>query len=140
MASHPSLLPESGRIYQEAKVRIVMRKDLLEGEVALLRASQKMKKEMDRAWEDFFDRNVPLDPAYKAGSRGTISMKLPYREALRQAQSRELYRTAPPCLPRPNAAGGELQKNPDKKEEDVWRRVEERLRTERNSKDQEKEV
>jgi|MudIll2142460700_1097286.scaffolds.fasta_scaffold11217_4 hypothetical protein len=40
-----------------------MRKDLLEGEVALLRASQKMKKEMDRAWEDFFDRNVPLDPA-----------------------------------------------------------------------------
>jgi hypothetical protein len=25
--------------------------------VALLRASQKMKKEMDRAWEDFFEKN-----------------------------------------------------------------------------------
>jgi hypothetical protein len=34
-----------------------MRKGLLEGAVALLRASQKMKKEMDRAWEDFFEKN-----------------------------------------------------------------------------------
>ena len=40
-----------------------MRDGLLEGEVALLCASQKMRKEMDRVWEDFFDRNVPLDPA-----------------------------------------------------------------------------
>ncbi|MBP1695464.1 MAG: hypothetical protein H6Q41_652 [Deltaproteobacteria bacterium] len=40
-----------------------MRNGLLEGEVALLCPSQKMRKEMDRAWKDFFDRNVPLDPA-----------------------------------------------------------------------------
>ena len=40
-----------------------MRNGLLEGEVALLWPSQKMRKEMDRAWKDFFDRNVPLDPA-----------------------------------------------------------------------------
>ena len=63
-----------------------MRDGLLEGEVALLCASQKMRKEMDRAWKDFFE------------------------------------------------------KNPDKKEEDVWRRVEDRLRTKQNSKDQDKEV
>ena len=36
-----------------------MTNGLLEGEVALLCASQKMKEEMDRAWKDFFDRNVP---------------------------------------------------------------------------------
>jgi len=29
-----------------------------------------------------------------------------------------------------------FEKNPDKKEEDVWRRVEERLRSKQNSKDQ----
>jgi hypothetical protein len=29
-----------------------------------------------------------------------------------------------------------FKKNPDKKEEDVWRRVEERLRNKQNSKDQ----
>jgi len=55
-----------------------MRNDLLEGEVALLCALQKMREEMDRAWKDFFE------------------------------------------------------KNPDKKEEDVWRRVEERLRSKQN--------
>ncbi len=33
------------------------------------------------------------------------------REALRQAQSREICRTAPTCLPRPNGVGGELHKN-----------------------------
>jgi hypothetical protein len=37
-------------------------------------------------------------------------------------------------------AGGELQKNPDKKEEDVWRWVEERLRTKQNSENQDKGV
>ena len=58
-----------------------MGNDLLEGEVALSCAKQKMREEMDRAWEDFFE------------------------------------------------------KNPDKKEEDVWRRVEERLRSTQNSKD-----
>ena len=63
-----------------------MRNDLLEGEVALLCALQKMREEMDRAWKDFFE------------------------------------------------------KNPDKKEEDVWRRVEERLRSKQNSKDQDKGV
>jgi len=40
----------------------------LGGEAALLRASQKIRKEMDRAWKDFFDRIVPLDPALRAGS------------------------------------------------------------------------
>jgi hypothetical protein len=59
-----------------------MRNVLLEGEVALLSALQKMRGEMDRAWKDFF------------------------------------------------------KKNPDKKEEDVWRRVEDRLRNKQNSKDQ----
>jgi hypothetical protein len=59
-----------------------MRNDLLEGEVALLCALQKMREEMDRAWKDFFE------------------------------------------------------KNPDKKEEDIWRGVEERLRNKQNSKDQ----
>ena len=52
-----------------------MRNVLLEGEVALLSALQKMRGEIDRAWKDFF------------------------------------------------------KKNPDKKEEDVWRRVEELLRS-----------
>jgi hypothetical protein len=33
-----------------------------------------------------------------------------------------------------------FEKNPDKKEEDVWRRVEERLRSKQNSKDQDKGV
>ena len=59
-----------------------MRNVLLEGEVALLSALQKMRGEMGRAWKDFF------------------------------------------------------KKNPDKKEEDVWRRVEDRLRNKENSKDQ----
>jgi len=59
-----------------------MRNVLLEGEVALLSALQKMREEMDRAWKDFF------------------------------------------------------KKNPDKKEENVWRRVEDRLRNKENSKDQ----
>jgi hypothetical protein len=63
-----------------------MRNDLLEVEVALLCALQKMREEMDRAWKDFFE------------------------------------------------------KNPDKKEEDVSRRVEERLRNEQNSKDQHRGV
>jgi hypothetical protein len=63
-----------------------MRNDLLEGEIALLCALQKMREEMDRAWKDFFE------------------------------------------------------KNPDKKEEDIWRRVEERLRSKQNSKDQDKGV
>jgi len=63
-----------------------MRNNLLEGEVALLCALQKMREEMDRAWKDFFE------------------------------------------------------KNPDKKEEDVWRRVEEQLRSKQNSKDQDKGV
>ena len=61
-----------------------MRNNLLEGEVALLCALQKMREEMDRAWKDFFE------------------------------------------------------KNPDKKEEDVWRRVEEQLRSKQNSKDLDK--
>jgi len=61
-----------------------MRNDLLEGEVALLCALQKIKEEMDRAWKDFFE------------------------------------------------------KNPDKKGEDVWRRVEEQLRSKQNSKDLDK--
>ena len=61
-----------------------MRNDLLEGEVALLCALQKMKEEMDRAWKDFFE------------------------------------------------------KNPDEKREDVWRRVEEQLRSKQNSKDLDK--
>ena len=51
-------------------------------EVAFLRAMQKMREEMDRAWKDFFE------------------------------------------------------KNPDEKEEDVRRRVEERLRSKQNSNDQ----
>jgi hypothetical protein len=63
-----------------------MRNDLLEVEVALLCALQKMREEMDRAWKDFFE------------------------------------------------------KNPDRKEEDVSRRVEERLRNEQNSKDQHRGV
>jgi hypothetical protein len=33
-----------------------------------------------------------------------------------------------------------FEKNPDKREEDVWRRIEERLRSKQNSKDQDKEV
>ena len=33
-----------------------------------------------------------------------------------------------------------FEKNPGKKEEDVWRRVEERLRSKQNSKDQDKGV
>jgi hypothetical protein len=36
--------------------------------------------------------------------------------------------------------GWELQKNPDKKDEDVWRWVEERLRAKENSKDQDEGV
>ena len=58
----------------------------MEEEGVLLCASQKVRKEMDRAWKDFFE------------------------------------------------------KNPDKKEEEVWRRLEERLRTKQNSKDQDKGV
>ena len=63
-----------------------MGNDLLEGEAALLGVIQKMRKEMDRAWKDFFE------------------------------------------------------KNPHKREEDVWRRVEQRLRSKQNSKDQDKGV
>ena len=55
-------------------------------QVALLRAMQEMREEMDRVWTDFFE------------------------------------------------------KNPDKEEEDVRRRVEERLRSKYNSKDQHKGV
>ncbi len=55
-----------------------------------------------------WDRRGPCLPA---GRKGTIGTRLPLlaswsplhaREALRQAQSREICRTAPPCLPRPN--------------------------------------
>ncbi len=63
-----------------------MANDLLEEEVALLFAKQKMTEEMDRAWKDFFE------------------------------------------------------KNPDEKEKDIWRRVEERLRSKQNSKDQDKGI
>ena len=56
-----------------------------------------MKKEMDRAWKDFFDRNVPP----------------------RGAQYKRNFLFGKPC-----PVGWELQKNPDKKEEDVWRRIE----------------
>ena len=63
-----------------------MRNDLLDEEVALLCALQKMREEMDGAWKDFF------------------------------------------------------KKNPDKKEEDVRRRVEQRLRSKQTSKDQDKGV
>jgi hypothetical protein len=44
-----------------------------------------MRGEMDRAWKNFFDRDVPR---------------------------------------KPRLVGGELHKNPDKKEEDLWRRIE----------------
>ena len=73
-------------MYHKAKVGIDMRNDSLKREVAVLRAMQKMREEMDLAWKDFFE------------------------------------------------------KNPGKKEEDVWRRVEERLRSKQNSKDQDKGV
>lgn len=59
-----------------------MRNGLSEGEVVFLRALQKMREEMDRAWKDFFE------------------------------------------------------KNPDKKEEDIWQRVEERFKAKQNSEDQ----
>ena len=62
-----------------------MRNDLLEGEVALLCALQKMREEMGRAWKDFFEKNP-------------------------------------------------------KNEEDVWRLVEERLRSKQNLKDHDKGV
>ncbi len=73
-------------MYRKAKVGIDMRSDSLKREVAILRAVQKMREEMDRAWKDFFEKN--------------------------------------PC----------------KKEEDVWRRVEKRLRCKQNWKDQGKGV
>jgi hypothetical protein len=63
-----------------------MRNDLLEWEVAILRAMQRMREEMNRVWKDFFE------------------------------------------------------KNPDKREEVVWNRVEERFRNEQNSKGQGKGV
>ncbi len=44
-------------VSQKAEVRIAMGKDLSEGEAALLRAWQKMREEMDRAWKDFFEKN-----------------------------------------------------------------------------------
>ena len=71
-------------MYHKPKVGIEMRNDSMKREVTFLRAMQKMREEMDLAWNDFFE------------------------------------------------------KNPGKKEEDVWRRVEERLRSKQNSKDQDK--
>jgi hypothetical protein len=59
-------------------VRIATNNSTLKRQVALLRAMQEMREEMDRVWKDFFD------------------------------------------------------KNPDMKEEDVRRRVEERLRSKQN--------
>jgi len=41
---------------------------------------------------------------------------------------------------KPCPVGWELQKNPDKKDEDVWRWVEERLRAKENSEDQDEGV
>ena len=73
-------------MYDKARVGIAVRNDLLKGEVAFLHPMQKMREEMDLAWNDFFE------------------------------------------------------KNPGKEEEDVWRRVEERLRSKQNSKDQDKGV
>jgi hypothetical protein len=86
LASLPSLLPESSWIYQKAKVRMAMREDLLEGEVALFCALRKMREERDRAWKDMFE------------------------------------------------------KNPDKRGEDLWRRVEERLKNKQNWKNRGREV
>jgi len=80
VASFPSLLPESSQGYHKAKPGVAMTNDLMEREVALLCALQKMSEEMDRAWKDFFENN------------------------------------------------------PDKKEENVWRRVEERLGSKQNAK------
>lgn len=59
-------------------MRIATNNSTLKRQVALLRAMQEMREEMDRVWKDFFD------------------------------------------------------KNPDMKEEDVRRRVEERLRSKQN--------
>jgi F420-dependent methylenetetrahydromethanopterin dehydrogenase len=67
-------------MYHKTKVEIAIRNDSLKREVAFLGALRKIKEEMDRAWEDFFE------------------------------------------------------KNPDKKEEDVRRLLEERLRNKQNSK------
>src|SRR4030043_1618205 len=50
-----------------------------------------------------FGRNVARKPGAGRGAKGpNIKMKLPCREALRHAQGRELCRTAPPCLSRPD--------------------------------------
>jgi|SRR4030042_3133352 hypothetical protein len=50
-----------------------------------------------------FGRNVARKPRAVRGVKGhNIKMKLPCREALRHAQGRELCRTAPPCLSRPD--------------------------------------
>ena len=67
-------------MYDKARVEIDMRNDSLKGEAAFLHPMQKMREEMDLAWNDFFE------------------------------------------------------KNPGKKEEDVWRRIEERLRSKLNQK------
>lgn len=73
-------------MYDKAGVGIDMRNHSSKREVAFLHPMQKMRKEMDLAWKDFFE------------------------------------------------------KNPGKTEEDVWRRVEERLRSKQNSKDEDRGV
>jgi len=73
-------------MHHKAKVGIDMRNRSFKRMVAFLNPMEKMRKEMDLAWKDFFE------------------------------------------------------KNPGKKEEDVWRQLEERLRSKLNSKDAEKEA
>jgi hypothetical protein len=73
-------------MHHKAKEGIDMRNHSFKREVAFLHPMQKMRKQMDLAWRDFFE------------------------------------------------------KNPGKKEEDVWRWVEERLRSKQNSKDEDEGV
>jgi len=73
-------------MYHKAKAGIDMRNHSSKREVVLLHPIQRMTREMNLAWKDFFE------------------------------------------------------KNPDKKEEDIWRRLEERLRSRQNSKGEDREA
>jgi hypothetical protein len=44
-------------MHHKAKVEIDMKNHSMEGEVAFLHPLQKMRKEMDLAWKDFFEKN-----------------------------------------------------------------------------------
>ncbi len=44
-------------MHNKARMGIAMRDDLSKQEVILLHIMQKMRKEMDLAWKDFFEKN-----------------------------------------------------------------------------------